>query len=182
MKVYKEITSELAEWALAQPMYFVATSPLAEDGHINVSPRGLQHLCILDPQHVVLLDLTGSGNESAAHVQENKRITIMFCAFEGAPRILRFYGEAQVLLPNHPNWHEMRSHFDKDVAGVRQIFSIQINRVQTSCGFGVPLMNFVAQRNELTHWAEKKDDISLAEYQKKNNRVSIDGLQAPFVK
>ena len=106
----------------------------------------------------------------------------MFCAFEGAPRILRFYGEAEVILPDHTHWAELRAHFDDEIPGVRQIFSIRLNRVQTSCGFGVPLMDFVRQRDELTHWAEKKDEKSLKEYQKKNNRLSIDGLQAPFVK
>lgn len=182
MKVYNEIPPELAEWALAQPVYFMATAPLASDGHINLSPRGLNHLRILDPLHVVLLDLTGSGNESAAHIDENKRVTIMFCAFEGAPRILRFYGEAEVILPDHPDWVKLRSRFEPDIPGVRQIFSIRLNRVQTSCGFGVPLMDFVHQRDELNLWAEKKGEAALKEYQKKNNRVSIDGLPAPFVK
>lgn len=182
MKVHDEITAELKEWASAQPVYFVATSPLDQHGHVNVSPRGLNHLRILDPLNVVLLDLVGSGNETAAHIHENKRITIMFCAFEGPPRILRFYGEAEVILPDQQNWASLRAEFDDAIAGVRQIFNIRIKRVQTSCGFGVPLMDFVSDRDALTRWAKNKDTETLETYQQKNNRVSIDGLDAPFTK
>jgi hypothetical protein len=106
----------------------------------------------------------------------------MFCAFEGAPRILRFYGEADVILPDNKEWSAMRAKFDNTIPGVRQIFSIRLNRVQTSCGFGVPLMDFVSNRDALTKWAESKGNETLETYQEKNNRVSIDGLHAPYVK
>ncbi|UCE88240.1 MAG: pyridoxamine 5'-phosphate oxidase family protein [Pseudomonadota bacterium] len=175
-KPHPGITPELAEWIEQQPVCFVATAPLAGDGHINLSPRGLDSIRIVEPHQVAILDLTGSGNETAAHLQENGRITVMFCAFAGKPRILRLYGTGEVVLPDRSAWPELRSRFAADTAGVRQIFRVTVTRVATSCGFGVPLLEYVADRDELPNWAARKGPEGLAEYRDKNNRVSLDGL------
>jgi len=179
MKVEDHISDKLAQWIQAQPLFFNATAPLGEDDHINVSPRGLDSLRILDPQAVAVLDLTGSGNETAAHLAQNGRITLMLCAFEGPPRILRLYGTGEVISPTHSEWNELRAHFPSGIPGVRQIFRIAISRVQTSCGFGVPLMEFQQQRDNLIQWAQNKGEDGVRQYQNEKNCVSIDGLPAP---
>jgi len=179
-KVHKEITAELAEWIAEQPMYFVASAPLSESGHVNVSPRGLHSLRILDPLQVLLLDLTGSGNETAAHLNQNSRLTVMFCAFNGKPKILRLYGSAEAILPGHSEWTNLRAEFPNSIPAVRQLFRLKISRVQTSCGFGVPLMDFVEQREIHPDWASKRDEQELAQYRQEKNAVSIDGLAIPI--
>jgi hypothetical protein len=178
-KVLPEIDKELAAWITAQPLFFNATAPLSATGHINLSPRGLDTFRVLGPHEVAYLDFTGSGNESAAHIAENGRITLMFCAFSGAPRILRLYGRGEVILPGSENWQALRATFPDDLPPARQIVHVTVERVQTSCGYGVPLMTFTAQRDELSRWAEKKGTEGLYRYQEKNNRISIDGLAAP---
>ena len=178
-KVHKEITTELANWITEQPMYFVASAPLSESGHVNVSPRGVHSLRIMNPLQVLLLDLTGSGNETAAHLTENSRLTIMFCAFTGKPKIVRLYGKAEAILPGHTEWGKLRAEFPDSIPAVRQLFRLNINRVQTSCGFGVPLMDFVAQREMLSEWASKRDEQELAGYRQEKNAKSIDGLVIP---
>lgn len=180
-KVLAEIDQELAAWIAAQPLFFNATAPLSADGHINLSPRGLDTFRVLGPLEVAYLDFTGSGNESAAHVAENGRITLMFCAFSGAPRILRLYGSGEVIRPGDDGWDALREVFPADFPPARQIVRVNVERVQTSCGFGVPLMQFVGQREELVAWAEKKGPEGLRAYQASNNRVSIDGLEAPGI-
>jgi len=181
-KVLPEIDSELAAWIAAQPLFFNATAPLAADGHINLSPRGLNTFRVLGPHEVAYLDLTGSGNESAAHLAENGRITLMFCAFAGPPRILRLYGRGEVLLPGTADFVDLLPHFPDNLPPARQIVRVAVERVQTSCGYGVPLMAFSGQREELVRWAEKKGAEGLRAYQRENNRLSIDGLQAPGFK
>lgn len=181
MKVFEHISPELAEWIGQQPLFFNATAPLDDAGHINLSPRGLDTLRIVDPNTVVILDLTGSGNETAAHLSENGRMTLMFCAFSGPPRILRLYGAGEVILPASPEWGDLRGLFDATLPGVRQIFRLQVERVQTSCGFGVPLMDQVGQRETLIRWTEKKGAQGIVDYRAKNNRRSIDGLPTPTV-
>lgn len=178
-KVYPEITPQLAEWIRTQPMFFVGTAPLSAQGHVNVSPRGLDTFRILDPNQVAYLDLTGSGNESAAHIRENHRLTIMFCAFAGEPRILRLYGEGEVVLPSDADWPDLRAHFPQSLPGTRQIVRLLVTRVQTSCGYGVPRMDFVAQRERLTTWASDKGEAGLRDYRAAKNARSIDGLPAP---
>ncbi len=178
--VHPEITTELADWIAQQPMYFVASAPLSDSGHVNVSPRGVHSLRILDPKQVLLLDLTGSGNETAAHVTENSRLTIMFCAFVDKPKIVRLYGSARAILPGHALWTKLRSEFPDSIPAVRQLFLLDVSRVQTSCGFGVPLMDFVAQRDILVNWSEKRDEQELREYRSSKNSVSIDGLTIPI--
>ena len=178
-KVYPEIDEEMAAWIQAQPLFFNASAPLDPDGHVNLSPRGLDTLRLLGPNQVAYLDLTGSGNETAAHLTENGRITLMFCAFTGRPRILRLYGKGRVVLPGDPQWGPLRPRFPADLPGVRQIVTVDVHRIQTSCGFGVPLMEYRGQREDLVQWAEKKGEEGIADYHLRKNSVSIDGLPAP---
>lgn len=179
-KVLPEIDDQLAAWIAEQPLFFNATAPLSADGHVNLSPRGLDTFRVLGPLEVAYLDFTGSGNETAAHLAENGRITLMFCAFSGPPRILRLYGRGEVILPDDEHWPDYRDRFPPDLPEARQIVRVAVERVQTSCGYGVPLMSVTGQREELSRWTEKKGSEGLREYQEKNNRISIDGLPAPF--
>ncbi|TDX96897.1 pyridoxamine 5'-phosphate oxidase family protein [Thiohalophilus thiocyanatoxydans] len=181
MKVFEHIPPELVEWIGQQPLFFNATAPLDGAGHVNLSPRGLDTLRIVDPNTVVILDLTGSGNETAAHLSENGRMTLMFCAFSGPPRILRLYGAGEVIPPASPDWGELRGLFDDSLPGVRQLFHLQVERVQTSCGYGVPLMDLVGQREALIRWSEKKGPRGIREFRDQHNWRSIDGLPAPIV-
>jgi hypothetical protein len=178
-KVLPEIDGELAGWIAEQPLFFNATAPLGADGHINLSPRGLDTFRVLGPREVAYLDFTGSGNESAAHIAENGRITLMFCAFGGPPRILRLYGKGEVILPDDSRWPALRERFPAAFPPARQIVRVAIERIQTSCGYGVPLMGYIGQREELLKWAEKEGEQGVRDYQEKNNRTSIDGLPAP---
>lgn len=176
-KVYPEISDEFAAWIREQPMFFVASAPLDPKGHVNLSPRGHDTLRIIDPNQVAFLDLTGSGNETAAHITENHRITLMFCAFHGPPRILRLYGEGEVILPGSEEWDDLRSLFP-DLPGARQIIRILVTRVQTSCGYGVPLMEYQGQRQKILDWAIEKAE-RIGDYRAQKNARSIDGLPAP---
>jgi hypothetical protein len=177
MKVLPEISKPLIKFIQRQHLFFVASSPLSAEGHINLSPKGLESLCILSPRRVAYLDLVGSGNETSAHLRENGRITIMFCAFEGAPTILRLYGQGRTVLPTHPEWETLAQHFArKDFPGARQIIVVDITRVQTSCGSGVPLFDYQGERDQLIQWAEKKGAEGLRTYIQENNCASLDGL------
>ncbi|OAJ70573.1 pyridoxamine 5'-phosphate oxidase [Methylobacillus sp. MM3] len=169
---YSELSQELIQFIWKQQMFFVATAPA--DGYVNLSPKGLDSLRILDPNTVVWLNVTGSGNESAAHVLENGRMTIMFCAFEGKPMILRLYGKARVIHQRDEEWDAMFAHFD-GLAGARQIFVLDIELALTSCGMGVPLFDYHGQRQQLVEWAEKKGPDGLEEYWERKNQVSLDG-------
>ena len=169
---YSELTPAHMEFIWRQEMYFVATAPV--DGHVNLSPKGLDSLRVLDSKTVAWLNLTGSGNETAAHVLENGRITLMFCAFSGKPLILRIYGQARVIHPRDADWKELLGHFD-GLAGARQIFVVDIELAQTSCGMGVPLYGYQGQREQLVTWAEGKGAEGLSDYWDKKNRVSLDG-------
>lgn len=169
---YTELKQELMQFIWRQPMFFVATAPL--DGHVNLSPKGFDSLRVLDAKTVAWLNVTGSGNESAAHVLENGRMTLMFCAFEGKPLILRVYGKARVVHPRDAEWEALFGRFDP-IPGARQIFVVDIELVQTSCGMGVPLLDYRGQRSELVNWAEKKGPDGVAEYWERKNQVSLDG-------
>jgi Pyridoxamine 5'-phosphate oxidase len=180
-KVFELITEELQKFIINQKIFFVGTAPLSSTGHVNLSPKGLESFRILTPHRVAYLDVTGSGNETSAHLQENGRITLMFCAFQEPASILRLYGQGQTILPNEPEWNSLYSLFPP-LAGTRQIIVVDIERVQTSCGFGVPLYEYQGQRETLVNWASKKGEEGVKEYQQKNNMTSIDGLSTPLNK
>ncbi len=178
-KIYAEITPEVQRFIEGQSLFFVATAPLDPAGHVNLSPKGQDCFRVCGSRRVAYLDLTGSGNECAAHLTENGRITFMFCAFSGAPRILRLYGTGRVVLPETADWAAMRGSFPA-LPGARQIIVAEIDRVQTSCGMGVPLMGYVVQRENLNAWAEAKGETGLIAYREEKNHRSIDGLDAPL--
>jgi len=178
--VIESISPALRKFIEAQHLFFVATAPLGRDGHINLSPKGMNTFRVLAPTRVAYLDLTGSGNETAAHVLENGRITFMFCAFEGNPMILRLYGRGRAILPDSPAWQGLGRLFAGNYPSARQIILADLMRVQTSCGFGVPLMTFAEDRDGLTKWASSKSPGELRAYREKKNRTSIDGLPAPW--
>jgi len=179
MRLYDSITDELKDFIAGQAMFFVATAPLSATGHVNLSPKGLDSFRVLSPQQVAYSDFTGSGNETSAHLQENGRITFMFCAFEKAPMILRLYGQGWVVLPDYGEWSSLVPLFPA-TPGLRQIIVVDIQRVQTSCGTGVPLFSLVGQRDEMIHWATKKGEQGLLDYWKQKNRASIDQLPTPL--
>lgn len=162
------------EKALADaPVFFVATA--ASQGRINLSPKGMDTLRVLSATQVAYLDLTGSGNETAAHLLADNRITLMICSFTRTALILRVYGSARNVQPGEPEWDGLICHFP-NLAGARQIFVVDVESVQTSCGYAVPQMEFVAERQTLVKWAHGKGPEDLAEYRSTKNRVSIDGL------
>lgn len=157
----------------AQPVFFVGTA--ARDGRVNVSPKGMDTLRVLSPDRLVWLNLTGSGNETAAHLLHRPRMTLMLCSFDSKPLILRVYGTARTIHRPDEDWAELIGLFPP-LLGARQLFDLQISTVQTSCGYAVPQLSLESERELLTAWAEKKGPDGLADYQDKYNRVSIDGL------
>ncbi len=173
--VLPEITDRIRAFISRQSVFFVASAPLAADGHVNLSPKGLDTFRVLGPDRVAYLDLTGSGNETAAHLGENGRLTLMFCAFQGRPKILRLFGRGRSVLPDSKEWPDLMQAFD-EIPGIRQIVVADIHRVQTSCGFGVPLMGAAEPRDKLIEWAERKGEDGLIEYRRTKNTTSIDGI------
>ncbi len=171
-KQYDRISDKHIEFIIRQQIFFVATC--AGEGRVNVSPKGLDSLRIIDPGRVVWLNLTGSGNETATHLMEDGRITLMFCAFEGEPKILRLYGKASSHLEGSDVWDAHIGRFPL-LPGARQIILMDVDLVATSCGFGVPLFEYAGQRDMLTDWAEKKGEKGVREFREKYNRRSIDG-------
>lgn len=176
-KFFQALTAEQKQFIGRQHLFFTATAPAT--GRINLSPKGMDTLRIIDDKTIAYQDLTGSGNETAAHISENGRMTIMFCAFEGEPLILRLYGKGEVVLPRDPQWEMLSTLFD-ELPGTRQIIQLNIESVQTSCGFGVPLYKFAGDRDTLVKWAWKKGDQGLSRYRREKNRQSIDGIKIPF--
>lgn len=158
-------------------MFFVATAPAHAHGHINVSPKGLGVLRVLGAREVAYLDCVGSGAETIAHVRENGRITLMFCAFDGPPTIVRLYGTGEVIEPQDPPFALLLPQF-APTPGVRAIVRVRVHRVADSCGFGVPLFDYRGQRSQLTAWAERQGESALRDYQRQKNSSSIDGLPA----
>ena len=154
MEVFDRISDDLAAFIVAQPLFFVATAPL-EGGHVNLSPKGLDTLRVIDPTTVAYLDLTGSGNETSAHMAENGRLTIMLCSFDSKAMILRLYGRGRTVLPTHAEFSALRPHF-ADLPGERQIIVLDVERVQTSCGYAVPLFDYRGDRETLQRYHEKK--------------------------
>ena len=166
-KFYDKITSRIQNFIEAQKVFFVATAP--KNGRINLSPKGMDSFRVLNENRVAWLSVTGSGNETSAHLLEDNRITIMFCAFEGAPNILRLYGKAKEILPNDTEWDSLITLFPS-LTGTRQIFDITIESAQTSCGMSIPFYEYKEERNQLLDWAEEKgqDNITILERQKPN--------------
>lgn len=173
-KTHDGIDAAVADFIRAQRMFFVATAP-AEGGHINLSPKGLDTFRILDPHTVAYLDLTGSGIETVAHLRENRRIVIMFCAFDGAPNILRLHGRGDVLEAGHGDFAALLAQFPP-IAGVRTIIRVTVERVSDSCGYGVPLYRYEGERPQLVDWARRKGLDGLRRYQTDKNASSLDGL------
>lgn len=163
------------DFIAAQKLFFVASAPLSDQGHVNLSPKGLDSFRVLSSSKVAYLDIVGSGNETSAHLRENGRITFMFCAFDGPPNILRLYGKGYTVLPGDPEWPELSALFTL-LPATRQIIVADIHKVQTSCGFGVPLYEYTGERDHAAKWAEKKGPEGLEAYKAEKNLVSMDGL------
>lgn len=175
-RVRDGIDDELALYLIRQPVFFVATAPSGPDGHINVSPKGLQGtFAVLDRDAVAYLDLTGSGVETIAHLHDDGRIVLMFCSFEGKPRIVRLYGRGSVVLPEDPDFEGLAARFPPR-AGTRSVINVAVERVTDSCGYGVPRMRLEGERDDLIRWAVRKGDEGLEEYRAQKNTTSIDGL------
>lgn len=174
-KTFDRIEADMAEWIQNQHMFFVGTAPMAGDGLVNCSPKGLDSFAMVDGTTVAYLDLTGSGVETVAHVQENGRIVIMFCAFEGAPRIVRLHGTGHVVMPNDTEFAELQRLLP-EIPGVRSIIRVNVSRISDSCGYGVPFYEYVGQRDTMVRFAEQKGPEGLRAYQAENNTVSLDGL------
>lgn len=174
-RVDDAISDELAAFIAAQHVFFVATAPSGGDGHVNVSPKGLDTLAVLDPNTVAYLDLTGSGVETIAHLRDNGRITIMLCAFEGKPLIVRLHGRGEVLPVCEPEADALLSRFGS-YPGARSVIRVRVDRVSTSCGYGVPLLEYEGDRDQLRSWAERRGPDGLATYRAEKNSASIDGL------
>jgi hypothetical protein len=173
--IHPQLNDKLRAFIEAQQMYFVATAPLAADGHVNLSPKGLASFAVLDEQTVAYLDLAGSGIETVAHLRENGRIVIMFCAFEGGPKIVRLYGRGRVVEPADADWEQYSRRFPKH-PGARSVIVVALERVAESCGFGVPRYEYVGQRTQLTDYSAKKGEAAIERYKAQHNRRSIDGL------
>ena len=169
---FQDINDTLRRFIEAQKIYFVGTA--AADGRVNLSPKGLDSLRILSPTQVIWLNLTGSGNETAAHIQENSRMTLMLTAFDGPPMILRIYGTARVVHLQDADWEQLYSHFEPNI-GARQIFDLSVDLVQTSCGYAVPLFDYVGDRDVLDGWTDRKGPEGIQKYWEDHNQVSIDG-------
>ena len=171
-KVYDRISDKHADFILRQQLFFVATG--TAESRINLSPKGLDSLRIIEPKQVVWLNLTGSGNETAAHLLEDGRMTLMFCAFEGDPKVLRLYGRATSHQEGSEVWEAHIGRFPI-LPGARQIILMQVEQVASSCGFGVPLFDYQGQREMLPQWAEKKGKKGLEKFRQERNSRSIDG-------
>lgn len=177
-KQYEALSEKLTEFISAQKVFFVGTA--TADSRVNVSPKGMDSLRVLHSNRMIWLNVTGSGNETSAHVQQDPRMTIMFCAFEGPPLILRVYGKAKVLHKNDPDWDALFAHFDP-LPGARQIFDLTIELVQTSCGMAVPYYAYTGERELLSDWARKKGDDGLEQYWEEKNQSSIDNIPTHIV-
>lgn len=176
-KFYEKIPTRMQTFIEKQKVFFVATAP--KNGRINLSPKGMDSFRILNENRIAWLSVTGSGNETSAHLLEDNRITIMFCAFEGTPNILRLYGKAQEILPTDAEWNDLIDLFPK-LEGTRQIFDVAIESVQTSCGMSIPFYEYKEERNQLLDWAKDKGEDGIEQYWEDRNKVSIDGLKTKF--
>lgn len=177
-KVYEEVDDKLAGWLARQHMFFVGTAPSGAEGSINISPKGMAGtFAVLGPRTVAYLDYTGSGAETIAHLRENGRIVIMFCALDGPPKIVRLHGRGRVVLPVDPEFADLRPAFAKDrTLGQRSIIVAELTRISDSCGYSLPLMDFHSDRDILDKSQERRDEAYFGEYQRQHNALSIDGL------
>jgi len=174
-KTYPGIDARNAEFIRKQHVFFVATAPRSPDGHVNLSPKGLDSFAILNENTVAYVDLIGSGIETTAHLRDDGRIAILFCAFEGPPRLLRLHGRGEVVEPGDADWDSLVQSFPR-YAAARGIVRVAVERVSDSCGYGVPLYRYEGDRSQLLDWADRKGPEGLATYKAENNRSSIDGL------
>ncbi|MFC5450801.1 pyridoxamine 5'-phosphate oxidase family protein [Paenibacillus aestuarii] len=174
-KVFDFMHPEHLAFIAKQHIFFVGSAPLDGEGHVNLSPKGHDVLRLLSANEVAYLDLTGSGNETSAHLEENGRITLMFMAVEGPPMILRLYGKGRVVLPGTPEWETLAPQFTM-LPGARQIIAIQVEVVKTSCGFSVPYFSYEGERPTLQQWAVQKGEEGLVAYRQEKNTLSMDGL------
>jgi hypothetical protein len=174
-QTYDGITPELSAWIGRQRIFFVATAPLAGDGLLNCSPKGMDTFRVLGPHDVAYLDLTGSGVETIAHARENGRIVLMFCAFDGPPKIVRLHGRSEVLLPGSPAFETLASRFPAH-PGPRAIVRAYLTRISDSCGFGVPRYEYAGDRDALRRWSESRGPEGLRQYRREKNVRSVDDL------
>jgi predicted pyridoxine 5'-phosphate oxidase superfamily flavin-nucleotide-binding protein len=175
-KTFDVIDEKLAGFIETQPIFFVGTAPLSGEGHLNLSPKGHNRVEVLDDRTVAYLDLTGSGVETIAHLHENGRIVVMFCAFEGPPRIVRLHGRGEVLEKDSVEFAQLAPRFPEHLSA-RSIIRITVDRISDSCGYGVPLMTYDRERTQMDDWAEHKGADGIADYQATRNAASIDGLR-----
>ena len=180
MKLHESITQRLRAFILDQPLFFVATAPSGADGHVNVSPKGMRGtFAVLGEHRVAYLDYFGSGAETIAHLRDNGRITLMFCAFTGPPTIVRLHGRGSFVLRDDPEFAAAVTGFDaRDPHAARAVILVDVERIADSCGFAVPLMEYVGDRDLLIRAHERRDDDDLAAYGRDKNATSIDGLPA----
>lgn len=174
-KEFESIDDKLQRWIEKQRMFFVATAPLDENGHVNCSPKGLDSLRVLGPRQLAYVDLGGSGIETVAHLRENRRITIMLCAFDGPPKIFRFYGRGRAVEPGDSEFNDLVARFPEQPS-VRNIIVVDVDRIMDSCGYGVPEFDFRKDRESMANWINSKTDEELAQYRRDNNTESLDGL------
>lgn len=174
-KIFDSIDDSLKTWIQAQPMWFVATAPLSAEGHINVSPRGLDSFSVLDEHRVGWVDYTGSGVETIAHLRENGRVCVMFMSTDSKPRIVRLHGTGSVWMPGEPEFEEVASQHPENPS-TRAVITVQVSRISDACGWGVPLMEQSGDRELIRTWAEKKGPDGLDTYRVEKNSQSIDGL------
>ncbi len=174
-RVYDELDERLSTFLRRQHVFFVATAPLAADGLVNLSPKGLDTFDILGSRRVAYLDLTGSGVETVAHLRENGRIVVMFCAFEGPPRIVRLHGRGTAVVPGDEGFDDLVARFPSR-PGIRSVIDVEVTRIADSCGYAVPLMSFEAERTRLDEWAENRGTDGLEVYRAEKNAESLDGL------
>jgi predicted pyridoxine 5'-phosphate oxidase superfamily flavin-nucleotide-binding protein len=174
-KRYATIDDTVRKFIEAQPMFFVGSAPLSADGHVNISPKGLDTLRVLGPRTIAYLDLTGSGIETVSHLKENGRVVLVFCAFQGPPKIFRLHGRGTVIEPGDDRFAELAAHF-QEFEGTRSIIYVDVSRIADSCGYSVPLLRYEGERSQLTAWAHKLGPEALKTYRHEKNRESIDQI------
>jgi hypothetical protein len=174
-KHYSTIDDTVLKFIEAQPLFFVGSAPLQADGHINISPKGLDTLRVLGPRTIAYLDLTGSGIETISHLKENGRIVLMFCAFQGPPKIFRLHGQGRVIEPCQNEFPELAARFPEH-EGIRAIILVEVTRVSDSCGYSVPLLRYEGERSQLSAWAHKLGPHGLETYRQDKNQHSIDRI------